>query len=455
MKRLIFCIVTTAFMVLGIQAQTLNIKIGNITYAFDAAQVGEMVYSANGTELTVQGKTFSLDEVGMIYTDDTAVKENAVNVFYNGNTAKVVVSGDVADQLTTLEVDGADVTIVQSPYLVNEITYTLSGSSTNGSFNMDGDLKATVVLDGLTLTSETGAPVNIENSKRIDIVVNDGTVNSFADFDGGMQKACFFVNGHAEFSGSGTINITGNAKHGYRSDEYTKLKESFTGTINILKAANDGIHVCQYFDMDSGNVVVSNVDGDGIDVEVTGDSNDEANGKLFINGGTVTVTTTADDVKALKSDADMTINEGALKLTSTGNGSKAISANASLTVNGGHVEALSLGGIFDEGLITEAKPNAVKADDIITINGGEFYAVANNKAFNTDITEGGFIINGGKVMGIGAKKSPIASGSQKSTTYNKVMVNNGATISYSGVSYTVPSDYSCSSAYVLVSTDSN
>lgn len=431
-------------------AQTMNVQTANVTTAFKAALTGDMTYSGGGTELTVCGKTFKVSDIARIYIDDNEVADNTVSVSYAGTTAQVVMAGNIA-QYMTVAVDGAHVTLEQSADVVDEITYTLTGTASDGSFTMDGKLKATVVLNGVNLTSGRGAAVDIKNGKRIDIVVADGTTNVFADYAQGAQKACFFVNGHAEFSGGGTVSLVGNAKHAYRSDEYTKLKKTFTGTINVQKAVGDGLHVEQYLEMNSGNVIVDHVGGDGIDVAATTNTADEFNGQAFINGGTLTITTAADDVKSLKSEMDMTINGGALKLTATGAGSKAIGTKGALNVNGGRVEALALGGVYAEGTTNEAKPNAVKAAGVITIGDGEFYAVSKNKAFNTDIASAGFVINGGKLMGVGAKASASVSGTQAAGYYKDVDVSGGQTLTYDGISYTVPTGYSCSGAYILVS----
>ena len=440
------CIAGTAF------AQTMNIRTGSVTTAVAAAQAGDMTYANNGTELTVMGKTFNVSDIDKIYVDDSTIEDNTVSISYNGAAAEVVVAGNIASHLTTT-VDGAYVTIVQDADVADEITYTLSGASSDGAFTMDGELKATVVLDGVSLTSNRGAAIDIENGKRIAIVVNDGTTNTFADYATGAQKSCFFVNGHAEFTGEGTINLTGNAKHAYRSDEYTQLKKSFAGTINVLASAGDGLHVEQYLEMNGGTLNVSNVAADAIDVAATNDLTDEFNGQMFINGGTIIATAEGGDVKVLKADADIAITDGALTLTATGAGSKAISTKGALSISGGKVEALSLGGVYNDGLADEAKPNSIKATGIITISGGEVYSVATNKAFNTDVTSNGFVINGGTVMGIGGKASAHATGSQTIRTTSGYKVTAGATVTYGGVSYTLPESYTRTSIYIVASTN--
>lgn len=449
MKRTILSMVIATFAVTGF-AQTMNIQTGNIITAVNTEQADEMTYSNGGTELTVLRKTFTVSDITKIYIDESKVEDNTVSISYSDASAQVVIAGNIASHLTTT-IDGAHVNIVQDADVVDEITYTLTGSSTDGSFTMDGELKATVVLNGVNLTSNVGAAIDIENGKRINIVVADGTTNTFADYASGLQKACFFINGHAEFSGAGTLNLTGNAKHAYRSDEYTQLKKTFTGTINVLSSASDGLHIEQYLEMNNGTVVINNVTSDAIDVASTNDMTDEFNGQVFINGGSLMATASGEDVKVLKSDAAIAITSGTLKLTATGNGSKAIGTKGTLTVSGGRVEALSLGNIYHEDQTDEAKPNAIKATGIITISGGEVYSVSNNKAFNTDVASKGFVINGGTLMGIGPKASPSTTGSQACKTYSSQNIGAGSTVSFDGVSYIVPASYSCTKAYVLVS----
>ena len=111
----------------------------------------------------------------------SAWADNSVTVTYNGNTATVTVDDNVAQYLTVTQ-SGAHVSIVQSSSVAEEITYTLSGTSTNGEFYMSGSYKATIELNGLTLTNTTpvysGAAVHIQNGKRINVKVITGTTNT-------------------------------------------------------------------------------------------------------------------------------------------------------------------------------------------------------------------------------------------------------------------------------------
>ena len=247
--------------------------------------------------------------------EDEDVADNTVLVKYNGETAKVSVAKNIANYLS-VDVNGADVSITADGSLSNEINYILSGSATDGMFQMNGSYKCTLTLNDVSITNADGAAVEVNCGKRIAVVVADGTENSLVD-GSGAQKACFFVKGHAEFEGSGVLNITGNNGHAYRSNEYSQLKKKFTGEFNVLGAASDGIHVKQYFQMNNGNVTIKNVQGDGIQAEVTGDD-DEDDGQVIIKGGVIDITTSGMAAKGIKSDSLITITDGDITITQTG-----------------------------------------------------------------------------------------------------------------------------------------
>ena len=62
----------------AVSAQTLNIVVGNVTYAIPASEAGDMVYS-NGSTLTVLNKTFTLTDITRMYADDSAVTDDAAS----------------------------------------------------------------------------------------------------------------------------------------------------------------------------------------------------------------------------------------------------------------------------------------------------------------------------------------------------------------------------------------
>ena len=283
-------------------AQTMNIQVGQVTYQFPAEQTGQMNYT-DGTTLTVMDKVFTLSELSSMYVNDAVVVDNTVSVVYNETSATVTVAGNVAKYLT-VTVSGAHVNIAQSDDLEQEITYTLSGNSGDGEFYMSGSYKATIELNGLTLTNKTpvksGAAVHIQNGKRIKVKVMDGTTNTLVDCASGSQKGAFYVKGHPEFSKSGVLNVVGNLKHAIKAGEYIELKNA---TINVTSAQGDGINCAQYFLMESGTININNVTDDGIqcDIENPDTTTDDGGDTGGDTGGTTgTVPTNAELWEAFK-----------------------------------------------------------------------------------------------------------------------------------------------------------
>ena len=205
-------------------AQTLNVQVGNVTYLFPAEQTEQMTYS-DGTTLTVMGKTFTLSEVDQMYVDETEVIGNQVDIVYSNSSAKVYIAGNIAPYVSAT-MSGAHVTIEQTNTTAvngDEITYQLSGSTSNGSLTLGGSYKCTVSLAGVTLTNPNGCAIYITNSKRIQLSAKNGTTNSVTDGASGSHKACIYSKGQLQLQGNGTLNVVGKTKHGIKSASYISI----------------------------------------------------------------------------------------------------------------------------------------------------------------------------------------------------------------------------------------
>lgn len=424
MKK-IFALISALMLTIAATGQTLNVKVGNVIYQYPASQTGEMTY-ADGSKLTIMGKTFSLSDIDAMTVDNAEVTDNRVTVEYESSSAKVYVAGNVAKYVSPT-INGAHVTIAQSNTSAvddDEITYQLSGTSSNGSLSLSGSYKCTVSLAGVTLTNPSGAAINITNSKRIQISARKGTVNTLADGANGSQKACIYSKGQLQFQGNGTLNVSGNTKHGIKSASYISIKNL---TLNITSAVGDGISCEEYFQMKSGVLTISGVGDDGIQCDLGGDTStgetedhdDEDSGNVYIEGGTLTITTTAVASKGIKADGDirvtdgtvnvtttgngtydtddkdakgcaglnadgnMTISGGTLTLKSTGSGGKCIKVDGKLNVTGGVIEATTTGGTYKYGN-ADSQPKAIKSDGNMTISGGTIKAtVSGHEAIET------------------------------------------------------------------------
>ena len=373
---------TALVLTIAAGAQTLNVKVGSVTYQFPAAQTGEMSYT-DGSTVTIMGKTFTLADISSMTVDETSVTDGTIGVSYNGTSASVTVAGNVA-QYVTPTVSGAHVSIAQSSDLAEEITYSLSGTSTDGEFYMSGSYKATIELNGLTLTNATpvysGAAVHIQNGKRIKVKIVTGTTNTLSDASTGSQKGCLYIKGHAEFAQKGTLNVVGNVKHGIKTGEYFTIKNA---TINVTSAVGDGINCGQYFLMESGTINISGTSDDGIQCDIddtdtypngTGeltDHEDEDSGNIYLQGGTINITVTADAAKGIKGEGDMTISDGDITVKTTGGGvwdsdkvktkaSSCLGADGNMTISGGTMNLTSTG----------AGGKGLNVDGALTATGG-------------------------------------------------------------------------------------
>ena len=377
MKK-IYALLSALLLTIAVTAQTLNVQVGSVTYQFPASQCGEMSYNG-GTTLTIMDKTFTLSDISSMSIDNTKVTDGAIGVVYDGTSAKVTVAGNIA-QYVTPTVSGAHVSIEQSSDLAEEITYTLSGTSSDGEFYTSGSYKATVELNGLTLTNATpvysGAAVHVQNGKRIKVKVVTGTTNTLVDATGGSQKGCLYIKGHAEFAQKGTLNIVGNVKHAIKTGEYFTLKNA---TINITSAVGDGINCEQFFLMESGTINISGTGDDGIQCDLEGDAStgvttdheDEDTGNIYLEGGTINVSVKADAAKCIKSEGDMLISGTAIVASTSG------------------------GGVWDSSKLKTKAASCLSADGNMTISGGTLTLTSTGAGGKGSKVDGSFTATGG------------------------------------------------------------
>ncbi len=252
-----------------------------------------------------------------------AVDNNTVEIVYNGSTATVTVASNISNYVTVQSGTSSHVKIIQDSSFAGvdattdnddgEIIYSLSGSSTDGEFYMEGSFKATVELDGLTLTNPSGPAIAIMNGKRIEVSAKKGTTNTLTDGANEDYNGCFHCKGHTKFKGKGVLNVVGNSKHAIYSKEYIEVKNL---TLNVTAAVKDGMHCKEYFSMESGTVTISGATDDGIQVELDGttstgqttDHEDEDSGSFYMEAGTLTISEYGG--KAIKTDGTITYNGG-------------------------------------------------------------------------------------------------------------------------------------------------
>ena len=254
-----------------------------------------------------------------------AVDDNTVEVSFSGTTATVSVASNISSYITN-QSSGSHVKLVQSADFqgnsTGEITYILSGTSTNGEFYLEGSYKCTVELQGLTLTNPSGPALNIQNGKRVKVSAKSGTTSTLADGANEEYNGCLHCKGHTEFKGKGTLNVIGNSRHAIYSKEYVEVKNI---TLNITQAVKDGIHCKEYFLMESGTVSIKGVEDDGIQVELSSDAQtgqtsgheDENSGNFYMEDGTLNIAVLDYGGEHVKVDGTTTYGGGTRNFTTT------------------------------------------------------------------------------------------------------------------------------------------
>ena len=335
----------------------------------------EILFSDDGAYISVADSTYDCLEI------DSITLVHTVTVTFEGDTAYVNLGHAPHVTYTT---EGAHVNLL-STNVKSELEFVLQGESTHGSLTYDGPLKCKFYLNGLNLKSDRGAAIDIQCGKRVDLILNEGTENILEDAAGGEQKGALYCKGHLEVSGSGSLTVTGNARHGIATKEYMQLKRS-TGSITVNKAVSDAMHIGQYFLMNGGTLNISGQGGEGIQVEtmmIITENNDtipnpdkEDNGLMFINGGTLNITASADCSKAIKAPIDLYITGGSFEIYASGDGSKGFSVSHDMIV-GEETGTTSIlvratGGVWEnpEDEDDESYCTAIKVKRNLVINAG-------------------------------------------------------------------------------------
>ncbi len=294
---------------------------------------------------------------------------STINIVWNGTETSVSGSADGV----SVSSENGYVTVNST---VKNIEYAVSGSGT-GQLSIYSSYKFKLSLNGLTLTCPDGPAINNQSSKTCYAVLGstntlaDGSSYASSDED---RKAAFFSEGQICFSGSGTLNVTGNYKHAVASDDYIRLCEG-TGELNLTAIGSDGLHSNDGIIINGGALTINAV-GEGIQCDTS---------SIVITGGEINVTSTGD--KGILAYGNIEISGGNTYVKSY---SKCIKTTSDLIVSGGTITAICNGSSSNSNT-----PEGIEAKGSISISGGYIYAQASDDAINS---AGDMTISGGYVM---------------------------------------------------------
>ena len=369
MKKILSIITLLVVVANSVQAQWLRVWQGEETTRYALSECPTIPYDGAGSTLTFGEDSYSTAEI------DSITIINAVTITWTNDGATV----DIPERVegVTATVDGGNV-VINNANTWSEQEFILQGTSSAGSLVYKGAFKTKFHLNGVNLTSADSAAIDIECGKRIDLILEEGTENSFTDpstrvndnEDYGGGKAAFYCKGHMEISGGGSLTITGNYKHALATKEYLFLKRT-VGNITIAKSVADGIHCGE----------------------------EELNGQFIMTGGSIDLTMSTQSTKGIRLDDDaydelvdghmvshdatvvpeMYILDGTINVTvgTKALGAKAIASDGNLTIGSSETSptvTINLNADWDT---EEERATGLKAAKTLLIAGGNTTVNAN------------------------------------------------------------------------------
>ena len=366
-------------------------------------------------------------DTGALFSDrdfdiDYSSKKSAV-IQLNGSTASC--------SSNAVEITGSTITIL------DEGTYILSGTLTDGMIRVNADKKDKIqlVLNGAEIHNETSAPIYVLQADKVFITTAPGSDNtlsnggSFVPVDDSNIDAVIFSKEDLTLNGSGTLTLNSPAGHGIVSKDSLTI----TGGSYRISSASHAL---------SGKDDVSIADGafvlaagkDGIRAE---NDDDPSLGLVCILGGTFDISAEGDGISASaqllieNGDFDITAGGGSANATSksSGNwggfgggmggfggfggtggrnpGSKpgATQNTPSTAATEDSAESSSMKGLKATGSLTvtggtfrmDTADDAVHSNISVTISGGTFDIAAGDDAFHADdtltVTDGVILIS--------------------------------------------------------------
>lgn len=372
-------------------------------------------------------------------------------------------AGDLTDNVS-ISGDSTEATITSTTE--NKIKYILSGAMT-GTLTITSDSDFAVLLNGVTINAESGKALDITESSKAFIILQDGTTNTFTDSSDG-KKACVYSAGPIIIDGTGTLIINGNKKHSLQSDNYIRI---LNGIIKINSSVQDGIRALNKFIFDDGDLTIkgtgTEIDSEskGIKVEGSEDSTENSStaglGYIVINGGKISINTIS---KAITASWDVTedgdtlststyepnpfvmINNGVIDITTTGTPYEYYdNDNNKINLSPEGIEGKS-SVIINNGYITiSTTDDAINAGSAIEINGGYVYAYSSgNDAIDSN---GTLKITGGYTVAIATTTPECAFDSDS----NAPQISGGYLVGIGTSNYSAPTTSSCSQNTFIIS----
>lgn len=262
-----------------------------------------------------------------------------------------------------------------------EGTYIIDGSMENGMVIVDVDKteKVQLVLNGVSIKSDTCAPIYVKKADKVFITLADGTQNtltnggSFEAIDDNNIDAVIFSKDDLTLNGTGSLTISSPTGHGIVSKNDLVITN---GTYEIT-AALHGLAGKDSVAVADGSFVITA----GKDSIHSADTDDDTVGWVYIKDGSFTFTAEGDGIEAVN---EINITGGTLNVTKSEEGLEARLIN----ISGGTVDITS----YDDGLNATDKRTSTQTAQ--SENAGGFGGMGDmHEEANIHISGGTVMIN--------------------------------------------------------------
>ena len=384
-----------------------------ITAVLCTALAGSMILSGcsekknenivlNTSSLNTDSSAGSISPVAS--TVNVAVTEDDTNTDFDKSTSTAVtLSG------TSAEISGSGAAVKDGNVTVSEAgTYIISGSLTGGSILVEAgkDDVVRLILDNARISSSKAPAIYSSKSKKTIIILPDGTESSLSDgssyideSDDSSPDAALFCKDDLTISGSGKLNVKGNAKNGITCKDILRITG---GNINVT-ALNHGITGRDDLAVSGGVITVEAQGGDGLRSTYS-DTDKSDLGHIIIENAEITVNAANDGIQAEKS---LTVKSGSISVTTAGGSEKSPAGTSKdgfggRTFNPGQdniLRSTQTGTDTAQTSSTEESRKGLKAGTDIIINGGTITADCYDDAIHSNnsvaVTDGVITLSSG------------------------------------------------------------
>ena len=378
---LILPIAATAVALASTSSYVMFVGTDGITRAIEQTKTDSISVADGNVVMTPLSGTASTLPVAEV--EKMMIKENSdiITIAYAASGTKIF--NPYAFEGVDITLDGSAVTVNST--LDADLSFHLSGSG--GSLKVYSANKVNIELDNVTMSNATGAAINIQSKKKTTMTLTGtSTLSDGAEYStptDEKENGTLFTRGNLSITGSGTLNISSQAHHAVASSKEIEVKK---GTINVTSSGNDGLHA-DGITIAGGKVSCTGLTGDGVDA---------GSDPLIVKDGEIDITSTAEDVAALKSDSTVNIKGGTITFSVAGAQSKGIKTKQDMIIDGGTITATMTGDVA----VVDNDPSyctALKPKGNFTMNGGTVTVVSSGKAGKGISVDGDATFNGGVI----------------------------------------------------------